>query len=46
MDKVICPKCNEIVTEGAGVKSDGVITCDKCKYQIHWECDGETTISK
>lgn len=46
MDKVICPKCKEAVAEGSGVKSEGIITCNKCDYQLYWQCDGEKTISK
>lgn len=46
MDKVVCPKCGEVVEEGAGCKASGVITCHKCKYQMIWECDGKKTIAK
>ena len=46
MDKLVCPKCGEILADGAGCRASGVITCDECNYQMTWECDGKKTISK
>ena len=46
MDDVLCPKCGEIIFEEPSCEANGIITCDRCKNQIKWKCDGKNTITK
>lgn len=46
MDKVICPKCKEVVAENVDCEASGIITCEECEYQLTWKCDGKNIVSK
>lgn len=46
MEKVLCPKCGEIIFEEPECEANGIITCDKCNNKISWICDGKRTITK
>lgn len=46
MNNIICPKCGEVLMENPICESMGIVTCDKCKEQIIWKCDGEKVSQK
>lgn len=46
MEKVLCPKCGEIIFEEPECEANGIITCDNCNNKIRWMCDGKKTITK
>ena len=46
MEKVLCPKCGEIIFEEPECEANGIITCDKCNNKIRWIFDGKRTITK
>ncbi len=46
MNNVVCPNCGKIIFEEPGCEANGIITCDSCKEQIKWKCDGKKTITK